>query len=406
MAMKILLINKYHYLKGGAERAYLDMGEILTQAGHEVAYFAMQDGHNLETPWSWYFVSPVDYHRKQSLWSKLRLSMRILWNTEANDKLQELIDEFQPDIAHLHNIYHQLSPSILHVLKKNQIPIVMTLHDYKIVSPSYTLFSRGKIWEETSGWKAIADRVVDGSYMKSIVCACEKWLHSLLGSYKLVDTLVSPSQFLADECRRLGFKQDIKVIPNPLLHIPEDNEEKVSGKIVFVGRLTIEKGVDVLIRAFALGLPTKKLHIIGDGPERASLESLVRELDMGGQVLFHGSLYGSALDREVLSAEALVVPSIWYENLPYVVTENQARGVVVIASQSGGIAERIEHGVNGLLFPIGSSKALYLALEQLDALDLGALRRKAKQSASDLTPEIFLERIDTVYRELLDHKKR
>jgi glycosyltransferase involved in cell wall biosynthesis len=176
--------------------------------------------------------------------------------------------------------------------------------------------------------------------------------------------------------------------------------------LLYTGVWRGHKNLVNLIRAFALGLPTKKLHIIGDGPERASLESLVRELDLDGRVLFHGALYGSALDREVLSAEALVVPSIWYENLPYVVTENQARGVVVIASQSGGIAERIEHGVNGLLFPIGSSKALYQALEQLDALDLGALRQKAKQSASDLTPEIFLERIDTVYRELLDHKKK
>ena len=85
--MKILLINKYHFLRGGAERAYLDMGEILTQAGHEVAYFAMQDSQNLSTPWSRFFVTAVDYHREQSLWQKLRVALRILWNHEANKKL-------------------------------------------------------------------------------------------------------------------------------------------------------------------------------------------------------------------------------------------------------------------------------------------------------------------------------
>ncbi|MCW1888305.1 MAG: glycosyltransferase [Candidatus Moranbacteria bacterium] len=399
--MKILLINKYHYLKGGAERAYLDMGEILTKAGHEVAYFSMQDHRNQETPWSWYFVSSVDYHGKQSLWKKFCLSIRILWNSEANRKLQELIDEFRPDIAHAHNIYHQISPSIFHILKKNKVPIVLTLHDYKIVSPSYTLFTRGKIWEHTSGIRAILDRVVDDSYTKSFICACEKWLHALLGSYRLVDVLVSPSQFLADECHKLGLRQNIQVIPNPLLHVPKGNEEKIKGKIVFVGRLSLEKGVDVLIRAFTYGLEAKTLHIIGDGPERASLEQLTQVLNLEKRVVFHGALYGDDLDKEVLSAEALVVPSIWYENLPYVVTENQAREVVVIASQSGGIVERIDHGVDGLLFPIGNSRALYQALDQLDALDLKVMRQIAGQSVVDLTPQVFLEKLEALYRDLL-----
>ncbi len=403
--MKILLINKYHYLKGGAERAYLDMGEILTKAGHEVAYFSMQDHRNRETPWSWYFVSSVDYHGTQNLWKKFCLSVRILWNSEANRKLQELIDEFQPDIAHAHNIYHQISPSIFHVLKKNQVPIVLTLHDYKIVSPSYTLFNRGRIWEHSSGVRAILDRVVDGSYGKSLICACEQWIHTLLGSYRLVDALVSPSQFLADECHKLGLKQDIQVIPNPLLHIPKGSEEKIKGKIVFVGRLSFEKGVDVLIRAFAYGLESKMLHIIGDGPERKSLENLVLELHLEEKVVFHGALYGSDLDKEVLSAEALVVPSIWYENLPYVVTENQAREVVVIASQSGGIVERIDHGVDGMLFPMGNSKALYQALDQLESLDLKVMRQIAGQAVVDLTPEIFLEKLEALYRDILTKKK-
>ncbi len=400
--MKILLINKYHYLKGGAERAYLDMGEILTNAGHEVAYFAMEDAHNLETPWSRYFVSSVDYHKKQNLIDKIHAGLRILWNHEANTKLEALIKEFQPDIAHAHNIYHQISPSIFHVLKKQGIPIVLTLHDYKIVSPSYTLFHQGSVWEHASGVRAIWDRVVDGSLVRSTLCALEQWLHQILGTYNLVDVLIAPSHFLVAECHKLGLKREIVVIPNPLLHIPEITVPKIAGKIVFVGRLSVEKGVEVVLKAFQNHAANKHLVVIGDGPERRTLERLAQSLGVANRVEFKGALYGEVLDREVLEAEALVVPSVWYENLPYVVTENQARGVVVIASQSGGISERITHTKNGYLFPLGDSDQLGHILDSLDEGVLEIIRRQAQQDTVDLKPAIFLQKIETLYRECLN----
>lgn len=396
--MKILLINKYHYLKGGAERAYLDMGEILTNAGHEVAYFSMADPQNLPTPWSRFFVSSVDYHQEQSLWDKARAGLRILWNHEANQKLEALIKEFQPDIAHAHNIYHQLSPSIFHVLKRNRVPMVLTLHDYKIVSPSYTLFHQGHIWEHTSGIRAILDRVVDGSLVRSLICASEKWLHQVLGSYGLVDVLISPSQFLADECHKFGFKQSIEVIPNPLLHVPEAQLQKVPGKIVFVGRLSIEKGVDIILRSMQEHALDKHLVIIGDGPEKQTLEVLADELGVTSRVQWKGALYGAKLDQEVLAAEAIVVPSVWYENLPYVVTENQARGVVVIASESGGITERITHDHNGYLFPIGDSQALGRILDTLKIEDINRISKQAVESTRDLNARAFLTQIEELYQ--------
>ena len=151
-SMKILLINKYHYLKGGAERAYFDMARILVERGHEVAFFSMHDPNNVSTTWERYFVESVDYGALDlSLVERLRMAGRILWNHEANRKLAALLQEFQPDIAHAHNIYHQLSPSILWTLRKHGVPIVMTLHDYKVISPNYSLFVRGQIWDHTSG---------------------------------------------------------------------------------------------------------------------------------------------------------------------------------------------------------------------------------------------------------------
>ncbi len=400
--MKILLINKYHYLKGGAERAYLDMGEILTQAGHDVAYFAMQDPHNLPTAWSRFFVTAVDYHKEQSLWQKLRVAFRIIWNHEANSKLDALIQEFEPDIVHLHNIYHQLSPSILRVLKKYGIPTVMTLHDYKIVSPSYTLFTHNAIWQHTSGCRAIVDRVVDNSFLKSSVCAVEGWLHGFIGSYRGIDRLISPSHFLSTLCQELGLKQEVTVIPNPLLHVPQNQVSKIADKLVYVGRLSPEKGVALLLQALALYAPDKHLRIVGSGPEEYSLKQRVQELGLHDRVEFCGSLYGEDLDWEVMSAEALVVPSLWYENLPYVVTENQARGVVVIASASGGITERITHGRNGFLFPMGDAEVLGKTLKELKSFDLEAIRMQAVLDSHDLSPEAFLKQIEALYGEVID----
>ena len=157
--MKILLINKYHYLKGGAERAYFDMARILTERGHEVAFFSMKHPENRATPWEKYFVENIEYHDTElSIGRRLALAGKILFNFEAKRKLSELLDEFQPDIAHAHNIYHQLTPSIFWPLAKRRIPIVMTLHDYKIVSPNYNLFVRGRIWEHSSAVRCLVDR--------------------------------------------------------------------------------------------------------------------------------------------------------------------------------------------------------------------------------------------------------
>lgn len=404
--MKILLINKFHYRKGGAERAYFDMAEILQNAGHEVAFFAMEHSKNEPTPWSKYFVSEVDYQENSySLFQKLRVALKMIWNREANKKLRALIAEFRPDIAHAHNIYHQLSPSIFHALKKAGIPIVLTLHDYKLVSPNYNLYSQGSIWDHSSGWRCLADRCIQGSFSKSLVCVAEKWVHNWLWSYRLVDTLVAPSQFLARKVKELGWNgNDIHVIPNPLqaeeLHHEASLESSIQDRLVFFGRLAPEKGIDQIIRALVL-VPSKELFLIGEGPAHAALESLAKELGVEGRVHFLGSRFGQDLRIELQKAEAVIIPSAWYENLPYVMTESLALGLIVVAAASGGIAERITHEENGFLYPLGDTVALAHILQTLQQKDLVSIRQKAQASVSDLDPRVFLGKIESLYQGLL-----
>jgi glycosyltransferase involved in cell wall biosynthesis len=404
--MKILLINKYHFLKGGAERAYFDMAEMLEAHGHEVAFFSMKHPKNIPTRWEKYFVENVEYQDdQQSLFRRIALAMKILFNFEAQHNMERLIEEFRPDIVHVHNIYHQLSPSLFGPIRKRGIPIVMTLHDYKLVSPNYSLFVRGKIWEHASGFRCIADRCVKDSYMKSIVCAFEQWLHMILRSYDAVNVFVAPSRFLIDEFYKLGFRHKITYLPNPLIEETENRNmetslKKEKGTVLFFGRLSVEKGVETLIEAMAL-VPEKRLWIVGDGPDRNQLEKLVETLGLADRVVFFGSKYGEELESFRQRAQIIVIPSVWFENFPYVLIESLRSGAAVIASDLGGMAERIRHGENGFLFEAGNVSALASLLGSLDESKLSVVREHAKESVADLTEASFFRKLSEIYEKLL-----
>lgn len=405
--MKILLINKYHFLKGGAERAYFDMARILTERGNEVAFFSMKHPNNLPTYWEKYFIENIDYHNTSlPLWKKISLAVKILFNFDARKKLEKLIADFQPDVAHLHNIYHQLSPSIIWTLKKHHIPMVMTLHDYKLVSPNYNLFARGKIWDHNSGWRCIFDRCVKDSFVKSLVCALESWLHTFLGSYKKINIFISPSRFLIEKFHEFGFKKEIIFLPNSLASIEENKEETIreENTYLFFGRLSPEKGVDVLIEAFALLPEENKLLIVGNGPDRKRLEKFAQEKGVSERIVFLGGRYGKDLEILKKRAQAVILPSLWYENFPYTLIESLQSECVVVASDIGGIRERIVHQENGLLFEAGNARALADAILSLKSLPLDEICKKAKESVADLNEEAFFVRLMKIYTAIISPK--
>ncbi len=395
--MRVLLINKFHYLKGGAERAYFDTAHILAENGHAVAFFAMEHPENLETPWSRFFVSQVDYHDTATgVMSKLRSAARIIWNVEAARKLEALIKEFQPEVAHLHNTYHQLSPAIIWTLRKHGVRIVMTLHDYKLISPNYSLLVRGKIWDHTSGVRAIIDRAVQDSYLKSMVCAVEKWFHAAIGTFRKVDAYIAPSRFLIKKFQSVGFPYAIRHIVQPIRPFPKA-PTTVSGEyLLFIGRLSEEKGVGTLIDACALMQGDIGLKIIGTGPEETLLREQAKNVP---GVEFLGFQTGLDWERALQGAKALVVPSIWYENMPYVVLEALSRGKPVIATRLGGVPERIREGENGWLFNASDSKDLVRAIRNLMLYpDPNALAQAAYASVEDARPEAYYQSLLSVYQ--------
>lgn len=404
--MRILLIEKYHRQYAGSQRLYFDTAKLLKEAGHEVAFFAMAHPKNEPTKWSKYFVEQVDYEEVDhfSLWKKLKIAQNIIFNFSAKRKLEALIDDFKPDIAHLFVTYHQLSPSIIWALKGKHIPIVMTLCDYKLVSPNYSLFVRGKVWEHSSGFRCLIDRAVKDSFSKSFVCVLEQWIHRLIGTYEKVDVYIGLSQFLIETYKRLNFPYEIHLLPQPLLSssyslnvLPKKKEKK----FLYFGRLSEEKGVATLIRSFSELNDGETLSIVGFGPEEERLQFLVKELRLENIIQFLGPVYGDALQNLLREARAVIVPSEWYENTPYALLETLASGTPVIASRIGSLPERVCDGYNGFLFAPGDAHDLAEKIRSLNTVSIPLLQENAQKSILILDEKKYLDTVLSVYSSLI-----
>lgn len=364
------MVNNFHYLRGGAERSYFDTAEILKDKGHKVAFFSTKHKDNFPGKWDDYFVSYFDLEAKHGFGDKLRIIGRILYNKEAKRKIRKLIKDFRPDVAHLHNVYHHLSPSVISELKRQGVPMVMTLHDYKPVCPNYNLFVRGEVWEKSKKnkyYRCFWDKCIKDSYAKSAVCTLEAYVHKIMGVYRRVDIFISPSRFLINKFREFGFKEDIRHLPNPLPDTAEKEAEKPSKKgryALYFGRLSQEKGVDDLIKAFKdLDDKSIELKIVGKGPQQQELKELIDGYGLNDKIELPGPKYGQELKETIAGAEFIVFPFKWYENYPYVVLEAQKAGKLVICSDIGGTREMIKDGYNGFLYEAGNIKQLTQAMK-------------------------------------------
>ena len=394
--MKILLINKFHYLKGGAERSYLETARVLKEHGHRVAYFSMLDRHNLPTEFAKYFVKKSDYHAKINFLSKLKLAGKSIYSREAYRNLEALIADFRPDVAHLHNINRQLSPSVIYVLKKYKIPMVMTLHDYQLISPAYNLFCRGKLYERCLGgkfYRCFLDKCLHNSYSKSFVAMVEAYLYKFLNPYRHIKIFISPSLFLKRKFEQAGFTGKIIKLANP---VDLKNSVPVKDKDYFLyfGRLSAEKGAETIIEAAAKAKGLKsKIVIAGAGPEMEKLKAKSRELKIAGKIKFAGYQRGLKLIKLIADARAVVVPSLCHENAPYALREAQLLTKITVCAKVGGLKEYINDGQNGFVFTPGNSEELAKILEKIDK------NKKLRQQATVNIKEFIKDNEDYLSEE-------
>jgi glycosyltransferase involved in cell wall biosynthesis len=358
--MRILQIHKYYWPRDGASKYMLQLSALLEQAGHTVIPFSMENEQNLDSPYKSFFVSGMDLSDPRTLSSSQKRSyaLRMLFSREAKSNLSRLLEKERIDVAHIHNIYHHISPSILGVLKKHKIPIVMTLHDYKLLSPNYSLFHHGQIHEEDAkGWygSCVRNKCVKGNKMYSRLARLEMIFHHKIGRFyeRHIDRFIAPSRFMHEICVRHGWPAEkFAHIVHP---VETPNKPSISDgySAIYLGRLSEEKGVDVLVRA-ATHMPDIPIRIVGDGPKHDNLRSTIKKLKVKN-VTLTGFKTGATLQAEIDRARVLVMPSIWYENYPLSVLEAKAAGKIVIASHIGGLPELVP---KPLLVPPGDPKTL------------------------------------------------
>ncbi|MGH7776438.1 MAG: glycosyltransferase [Candidatus Dormibacterales bacterium] len=403
--LRILHVNKFLYRRGGAEAYMEDLAALQAAAGHEIAFFGMRHPLNPPMPYEAEFPSYVEFGEPGvPLGPRLRAAARMVHSSSAARGVARVADDFRPHLAHLHNVYHQLSPSILRPLAARGIPVVMTLHDYKLACPSYQFLDHGHVCEACLGghfWHAPARRCKDGSLAASALLAAESYTHAATRAYARVSLFICPSRFLAGKMAEAG------VFPERMRHVPHFVEaagpakEAPGGPLLYAGRLSPEKGVDVLLEALARLDPVPEVLVAGDGPARGALEARAAALPPG-RVRFLGRVDKETVKDLMALSSAVVVPSRWHENQPMVVLEAFAAGVPVVATSLGGLPELVEDGVTGQVVPPVDPAALARALAALaadPARALGMGTRARRLAGEEFAPARHLDRVLAVYEE-------
>ncbi len=365
---RLLAINNYFYRRGGAEAVFFDHMAMFADAGWDVVPFAMQHDQNEPSAFSDYFVSEIEYGRRTNPARKVVQAASIIYSFEAQRNLRRLIDKTRPSVAHAHNVYHHLSPSIFSTLKEAGIPVAMTVHDLKLACPAYKMLRDGKVCEDCKGgriYNVLRHRCIKDSYALSGLVLAETALHRALGLYRnKIDRLVVPSSFYLEKLVEWGWPRGKMVhIPNFVNVDQYGDQWDEDGYFAFAGRLAPEKGIATLIRAAALS--GQRLVLAGTGPEEDALRALAAE--SGADVTFAGYLSGEALHGLIGRSMALVLPSEWYENAPISVLEAYALGRPVIGAEIGGIPEMIREGETGALAASGDAHSLAQALSAMAA---------------------------------------
>jgi len=408
---QLLSINNYYYLRGGSEAVYFEHNRLFEDAGWEVVPFSMQNALNQPSKWSDHFAQQTDGADRQSPIAKLSRASTAIYSTDSARRIRALIALTRPDVAHAHNIYHHLSPSVLVELRRQGIPAVLTLHDLKLICPAYKMYTGGAVCEQCRGGalrNVVRNRCIKHSTAMSALIWLESTVHKALDLYgSTVSRFVVPSRFFLAKFAEWGLDTSRFVhIPNSV-NVDSMPVEALEGgpadPFVYLGRLVPEKGVATLIRAAAqVGV---RLRIIGTGPEEPALRQLAAEL--GGEVEFTGYLTGTALLAAVSSARAVVIPSEWYENAPISVMEACALGRVVIGANIGGIPELIRSGETGFVFTSGSVDSLVDVLARVQGLARSALRHMGATGRqwmrTEFSPAAYRGRMMDLYGQIGVH---
>lgn len=392
--MKILQVHNFYRVPGGECSVVRAEEKLLIKHGHKVVQFFCDSG------------SIDDF----SFLRKIRLFLGITYNQRIFKDAVIAIRAQRPDVAHVHNVFPMMSPSVYAALKHCGVPVVQTLHNFRFLCPNGQFFVDDAICEDciTRGLhSAVLKRCVRGSFATSAMYALaisRAWKSGILPN--AIDKYIALNKFVAQKMILGGIpKQKIAICGNYI----EPTVSSVAAKqpyILYLGRLSAEKGISTLFKALSL-LEGVVLKVAGSGPEEERLKNEASEFD-GVQVQFLGHISGR--DKQKIIAEALctVVPSEWYENFPISVLESMSLGTPVVASRIGGLPDMIEHGINGMLFEAGNYGDLASCIRAIteDLTETQAMAEKAMHTAIEkFGPEEHYRQLMAIYQDAVSENK-
>jgi glycosyltransferase involved in cell wall biosynthesis len=409
--MRILYCNKYNYPFSGTEVYLFELMELMRAEGHEVALFSMADPRGEPTEYDQHFVPHIDFKAKAGWWQKARRAGHAIYSTDARRRMCAMIAEFRPDVAHVRNIYHHLSPSILWELKARKVPVLYHLNDFKLLCPSYNLVSQGEACEacKGGGFRHVVTTKCYPGVGARMMLATEAYVHRWLGTYrKCVDQFLAPSQFVRDKFVEHGWDGDkFAVLPHFQKIHPLRSSIGDHGPLLYFGRLSAEKGVDDLLRSMQK-IPHLRLIIAGDGPQRGELQELAAALRLSN-VEFVGHVGRAERDALIARSRFTVLPSHAYETLGKTILESYAEGRAVVASDLGSRRELIDEGETGLLYRTGDVEELAGTIRALASMpDLAEKMGRAgwEMVRRRYAPEGHYQKLLSLYEGLVSRKAR
>jgi len=407
--MKILQINNFHYIQGGSDKVYFDLIHLLRKKGHEVIEFSSLNPKNVPSDYEEYFVPEISFEENQSLASKYRAAKQYIRNTAAEEKLQKLIKDHRPDVAHLHIFQSRMSSSILPVLKRNNIPVVMHLHEYKMLCSIFTLMDK-----HTN----VCEKCAGGNFANAFIKKCNRnsYLYSALSAYEsyytnknynwisLVDQFIMVSDFSRN--KHIQYYPEIEEkstrVYNAIKAGMVKPQQSHQNYFVYVGRLSNEKGVLTMLKAFK-NFQNQKLKIIGTGSEEEMHKKFVAQNDLTN-VEFLGFVNPEEVLSIVSQAKFLIIPSEWYETFGLTIIEAFSVGTPVIGASIGAIPELIDSS-RGFLFEPKNISELEDKITKATAIkdkEYVTMSNNCSEFVStNLNEELFYNEVEKIYQQLL-----
>lgn len=390
--MRILLVHNFYLQPGGEDRVFSTEGALLEKKGHQVSRYTV---HNRDT----------------ANYGKTELLRNTIWNPRVYRDIRGIIKKERPEVIHFHNTFPLISPSAYYAARKEHIPVIQTLHNYRLLCSSAILYREGRTCEECIGRKVPWPGVYYGCYKESMAfsagVAAMLTLHRSLGTWdKMVTSYIAMTEFARNKFIEGGLPAG-KITVKPHFLDSDPGAGKGEGDYaIFVGRLSSEKGVETLLNAWRELGNTLKLKIVGDGP----LAPRIKQVAQGNSNI---EWLGSKSTREVYAlmrnATCLIFPSEWYETFGLVVIEALAHGTPVIASRIGGVSEIVEHAKTGLLFMPGDQHDLIRQIHWLrnNPQQVSKMRQEARlRFLAKYSAECGYERLIATYEDAISWRPK